>query len=273
MAGIQYGVSGVAANGRTDAEAEGGVAHWGGASGMRPEGEGWVMQANEPAAPQTSVSGAAGDDLTLLAALRAGDESAFVTLVERHHAALVRVARMYVHDAAVAQEVAQDTWLGVLNGIASFEPRASLKTWIFRILINRARTSATREGRSIPLSAAFDAQTAPDEPAVDPARFQPDDPASQRPGWWASRAAAPGKWELSPEDLVLAAETHACLTAAIAELAPSQREVITLRDIEGLTSDEVCNILAITETNQRVLLHRARSKVRQAVEHYMTRER
>lgn len=217
-----------------------------------------------------AAGGASQDDLALLEALRAGDESAFATLVERYHAALVRLARLYVHDAAVAQEVAQDTWLGVLNGIASFVPRASLKTWIFRILINRAKTSAAREGRSIPFSAAFDAQSAPDEPAVDPGRFQPDDPSSDQPGWWAT---PPGEWGSSPEELLLAAETRARLMAAIAELAPSQREVITLRDVEGLSSDEVCNILGISDTNQRVLLHRARSKVRQAVERYVTRER
>lgn len=204
-----------------------------------------------------------------MAALRGGDETAFVTLVRRFQPSLHRLALTYVHDAAVAQEVVQDTWLGVLKGIDHFESRASLKTWIFRILINRAKTSAQREGRLIPFSDVWDAAEDADEPAVDPDRFQPAD-SGGRPGWWAS---PPGEWNMSPEDALLAAETREYLERAVATLPDSQREVITLRDIEGLSSTEVCNLLHLTETNQRVLLHRARSRVRQALERYFGQER
>lgn len=209
------------------------------------------------------------EDMALVQALRAGDEAAFASLVERYNGALLRLARMYVHDRAVAEEVVQDTWVGVLNGIDRFEPRASLKTWIFRILMNRARTSAKREGRSVPFSEAWESGSEPDEPALDPDRFMaahaPDDPA----GWWVS---PPKDWGASPERAVLAAETRARVADAIATLPPQQREVITLRDVEGWSSAEVRNVLNISEINERVLLHRARSKVRQALERYFTQE-
>lgn len=210
------------------------------------------------------------EDLALLAALRAGDEAAFTTLVRRYNPSMLRVALMYVHDRAVAEEVVQDAWLGVLRGLDSFEPRASLKTWIFRILVNRAKTSAQREGRSIPFSAASSAEDEGDEPAVAPERFRTEDSANGPAGWWS---APPGEWGRSPEELLLAAETRSYLDRAVATLPPHQREVITLRDVEGLSASEVCNILGITEMNQRVLLHRARSKVRQALERYVTQER
>ena len=205
----------------------------------------------------------------LLAALRRGDEAAFATLVNRYQPALQRLALTYVHDAAVAQEVVQDTWLGVLKGIDTFEARASLKTWIFRILINRAKTSAAREGRQIPFSEAWDAAEEADEPALEPERFQPAESAVRR-GWWAS---PPRAWDTSPEEALLAAETRSQLERAVAALPDSQREVVTLRDIEGLSSAEVCNLLHLTETNQRVLLHRARSRVRRALERYFDQER
>lgn len=216
------------------------------------------------------ASGASQEDLALLAALRAGDEAAFTALVRRYTPAMLRVALMYVRDRAVAEEVVQDAWLGVLHGLDSFEPRASLKAWIFRIVVNRAKTSALREGRSIPFSAAASADDVSDEPAVAPERFRTEDSASGPAGWWS---APPGDWGRTPEELLLAAETRRYLDQAIAMLPPQQREVITLRDVEGLSASEVCNILGITEINQRVLLHRARSKVRQALERYFTQER
>ena len=220
--------------------------------------------------PETPAgAGATQDDRELLAALRMGDEAAFIMLVKRHHASLLRLALVYSRNRAVAEEVVQDTWLGVLNHLDTFEPRASLKAWIFRILVNRAKTSAQREGRAIPFSAGWDAQEEGDEPAMPADRFQPDDPASARPGWWAS---PPRDWGASPEEALLASETRSYLQSAIATLPASQREVITLRDIEGLPSAEVCNILGVTEINQRVLLHRARAKVRQAVERYFSQE-
>ena len=218
----------------------------------------------------SGASGASQEDLALLAALRAGDEAAFTALVRRYNPAMLRVALMYVRDRAVAEEVVQDAWLGVLRGLDGFEPRASLKAWIFRIVVNRAKTSALREGRSIPFSAASYAEDESDEPAVAPERFRTEDSANGPAGWWS---APPGEWGRSPEELLLAAETRRYLDQAVVTLTPQQREVITLRDVEGLSAGEVCNILGITEMNQRVLLHRARSKVRQALERYFAQER
>jgi RNA polymerase sigma-70 factor, ECF subfamily len=197
----------------------------------------------------------------LVAALRAGDESAFAALVDRYHASLVRLARMYVRDPAVAEEVAQETWLAVLGGIDRFEGRSSLKTWLFRILTNRAKTRGERERRTVPFSAVSDAS---DEPAVDPDRFQTE--ADRYPGGWKD---FPQPWEGDPEERLLAGEARALILHAIEELPPNQRAVITLRDIEGFSSDEARNVLDVSETNQRVLLHRARSKVRRALEQYL----
>ncbi len=214
-------------------------------------------------------AGPSREELDLIQALRAGDEDAFATLVKRYNPSLLRVALMYVHDRSVAEEVVQDTWVGVLRGIDTFEPRASLKTWMFRILVNRAKTSVQREVRSIPFSATWDALSEPGEPALDPDRFLASDSAHAPAGWWAS---PPRDWGASPEDALLAAETRGYLNRAIAGLPPTQQEVITLRDIEGLAASEVCNILGISEINQRVLLHRARAKVRQALERYFAQE-
>jgi RNA polymerase sigma-70 factor (ECF subfamily) len=175
---------------------------------------------------------------------------------------------MYVSDPAVAEEVVQETWLGVLRGLDTFEARSSLKTWIFRILMNKAKTRAIREGRVIPFSALEDPATDADGPSVDPDRFLPAD-HPQFPGHWKS---APDEWSQSPEQMCLSGETRAYIDAAIRQLKPSQREVITLRDIQGLRAPEVCEILGITEANQRVLLHRARSKVRRALEDFWARE-
>jgi RNA polymerase sigma-70 factor (ECF subfamily) len=195
------------------------------------------------------------DDAALVARLRKGDESAFRALIEMYHAMLVRVARMYVSTQAVAEDVAQETWLAVLEGINRFEGRSSLKTWIFRILTNRAKTRGIREGRSLPFSSLE-----PDDPAVEPARFHGADHAW--PGHWAS---APSGF---PEQRLLAGETREVIEDAIADLPPTQRAVITLRDLEGWSAEEVCNALTLSETNQRVLLHRARSAVRAALEQY-----
>jgi RNA polymerase sigma-70 factor (ECF subfamily) len=207
------------------------------------------------------TTAAARDDARIVAALRAGDEAAFRMLVAELHSALVRVALIYVPSRAVAEEVVQETWLGVLRGLDRFEGRSSLKTWIFRILTNTAKTRGQREGRTIPFSSLQSPGTVP-EPAVDADRFRPDDDP-RWPGHWASPPA-----EL-PEERLVASETREQLAMAIAELPASQRAVITLRDIQGWTSEEVCNALFITETNQRVLLHRARSKVRAALERYL----
>lgn len=204
------------------------------------------------------------DETQLIRALRQGDEAAFETLIERYHNALVRLAQMYVPDRAAAEEVTQETWLGVLQGIDRFEGRSSLKTWIFRILTNTAKTRGQRESRSLPFS-AFEDSSAEAEPAVDPARFRPEGERWAR--HWRPEAE-PHPWDERPEAYVEVQEVQTRLQAAIAALPPQQREVITLRDVEGWPADEVCNVLEISETNQRVLLHRARAKVRRALERY-----
>jgi RNA polymerase sigma-70 factor, ECF subfamily len=197
----------------------------------------------------------------LLDALRAGDEDAFAALVREYHPSLVRVARIYVPTQAAAEEVAQETWLGVLNGLSRFEGRSSLRTWIFRILTNIAKTRAVRDGRTLPFSALSDPCRVP-EAAVDADRFL--DPEHPRwPGHWALK---PEAW---PDDALIASETRERLAAAIEALPAAQRAVISLRDIEGWSSEEVRNALDLSETNQRVLLHRARSKVRAALEEYL----
>ncbi len=195
------------------------------------------------------------DETELIAALRAGDESAFRALIEMYHAMLVRVARMYVPTQAIAEDVAQETWLAVLEGLDRFEGRSSLKTWIFRILTNRAKTRGIREGRSLPFSSLE-----PAGPAVEADRFH--DGNHNWPGHWAALPRA------FPEERLLTAETRGVIERAIAALPPTQRAVISLRDVEGWSADEVCNALTLTETNQRVLLHRARSAVRTALERY-----
>jgi RNA polymerase sigma-70 factor (ECF subfamily) len=206
-------------------------------------------------------------DREIVQSLRDGDEHAFKSLVERYHASLLRIARMYVPSAEIAEDVVQETWIAVLNGIDRFEGRSSLKTWIHSILMNIAKTRGQRERRSIPFSSA--AAAGPDEPSVDPDRFfSPDDPstpAGAANGW----AVPPARWE-TPEESLLSGETRDVILNAIGELSPAQKEVITLRDLEGWSAPEVCNALDITETNQRVLLHRARSKVRAALEQYLT---
>ena len=200
-------------------------------------------------------------DAELIASLRAGDEAAFGQLVDRYQASLVRIARLYVSSQAVAEEVAQETWLGVLNGLDRFEERSSLKTWIFRILANIAKTRGTREGRTVPFSsvAADD-----DEPSVDPDRFIPAD-AERAPRHWA---VPPALWSTEPDERLLAGEVRELIFRTIDGLPPNQRAAIVLRDVEGWDSDDVRNELGVGETNQRVLLHRARSKVRQALEDY-----
>jgi RNA polymerase sigma-70 factor (ECF subfamily) len=201
----------------------------------------------------------------LLAALRSGDEVAFVRFVDLHHAAMVRVAARYVRDQAAAEEVAQEAWVAFLQSLARFEARSSLKTWLFRTLLNCARNRKRKDVHSVPFSAAFD----PSEPApaaVEPSRFRDQ-------GAWA------GHWSVAPrafgedgERRLLQGELRTQLLAALESLPPAQREVITLRDMEGFLSEEVCEVLNLSEANQRVLLHRARSRVRAGIEAYFDRE-
>jgi RNA polymerase sigma-70 factor, ECF subfamily len=202
----------------------------------------------------------ADDEQRLLSALKAGDEAAFAELVDRYHAGLVRLAMSYVRSRAVAEEVAQETWLGVIRGISRFEGRSSLRTWITRILINQAKTRALRERRSVPLSSL--AGELDDGPAVDPDRFR----NPQHPGAWSD---PPQDWAGLPEERLLGAETRAKVLEAIEQLPPMQRQVITLRDVQGWDSAAVRDLLELSEVNQRVLLHRARSRVRAALEQYL----
>lgn len=198
-----------------------------------------------------------------VARLRRGDESAFGEVISAYTPALLGVALAHVRTRAVAEEVVQETWLGVLKGLDRFEGRSSLKTWIFKILMNIAITRGVRESRSVPFSSLAQREAdAFDEP-VDPSRFFPAD-HDRWPGHWA---LAPTRWE-TPEGALLAGETHDCILRTVEELPPAQRTIITLRDIHGWPPEEVCDVLGVSDGNQRVLLHRARSKVRSAVERY-----
>ena len=198
-------------------------------------------------------------DAELVHALRAGDEAAFARLVDEWSPAMTRAALGYVRTRDVAEEVVQEAWLGVLKGLDRFEGRSSLKTWVFRILVNTAQTRGQRERRSIPMSNV--GPEAAEGPAVDPDRFLPAD-HDRWPGHWAH---APLPWP-EPAEALARGEARDAILAAIAELPERQREVITLRDVAGFDSAEVCNALDLSEVNQRVLLHRARSKVRGALE-------
>ena len=187
-------------------------------------------------------------DVSLLERLRDGDEQAFTTLVERYHSSMLRLALSYVPSRAVAEEVVQDTWLAVLRGLGRFEERSSLRTWVFTILVNRARSTGAREARSVPVADAG--------PVVDASRFGPS-------GGWA---VPPEHWAEEAESRVDAVKLSGLLRGGLDGLPGRQREVVLLRDVEGLSSAEVCEVLAISEANQRVLLHRGRSKLRQVLE-------
>jgi RNA polymerase sigma-70 factor, ECF subfamily len=200
-------------------------------------------------------------DEHLLGALRNGDEASFMVLVEKYQGSMLRVGGIYLRDAAVVEEVVQDTWLDLLEGLERFEGRSSLKTWLFTILTNNAKTRGKRESRSLSFSQLEGAET--DEPAVDPERFLP--PGQRWAGHWDNK---PQPWGRSIEEDVLSRELLQRIESAIQGLPSVQRTVISLRDVEGCSSEEVCNVLGVSETNQRVLLHRARSKVRQALEWY-----
>lgn len=196
-------------------------------------------------------------EAALVAALRAGDETAFRRLAAALHPALLRLARVHVPSDAVAEEAVQDTWLAVLRGLDRFEGRSSLKTWIFRILMNRARTAGAHERRS-----------GGDEVLPPPDRFLPEEHPTH-PGHWAE---PPAPWGDDPEQALLRREAMERLWQAVEALPPRQRAVLILRDIEGLTPAEACNILGLSETNHRVLLHRARTRVREALGAYLAGE-
>jgi len=203
-------------------------------------------------------------ECALVAALRAGDEDAFLTLTRRHEGPMLRVARTYVSSHATAEDVVQDTWLAVLRGVDRFDGRSSLKTWLYRILINRAKTAGQRDRRGVP-----DPPFAPQgldgsEPSVGAERFYD----VSHPQWAGHWKQPPTPWECTVEDRLVTSEVMGVIGAAITDLPPAQRLVVTLRDVECWTAQEVCGALGLSETNQRVILHRGRSKVRQRLESY-----
>lgn len=201
------------------------------------------------------------DDQHLLARLRAGDEDAFTTLVRQQHGALRSFVRTFVASPATADEVVQETWLAVLTGLSRFEGRSSLRSWIFSIAANQARRRAVRDGRTI-LFSDFAPAANEDEPAVDPSRFN-------AAGYWHQ---PPRPWDdFTPERLAASQQIRTALAAALDELPPAQRTVVILRDVAGCTAVEACNVLGISETNQRVLLHRGRARLRRLLEPVMER--
>lgn len=203
------------------------------------------------------------EDRALVERLLAGDEDAFRDLVASHHGSMVRLARSFVRNPATAEEVAQETWLQVLKGVEKFEGRSTLKSWIFSILANRSRTRAVRDGRTL-LFSDMSGEAGDAEPAVDPSRFN-------AAGYWH---LPPRRWDdLTPERLAASEQIGEHLASAIDELPDAQRAVVMLRDVEGCSSDEACNVLGISETNQRVLLHRGRSRLRRLLEPLMERGR
>jgi len=204
-------------------------------------------------------------DRELVAALRGGDREAFAEIVDAWSPGLLRLARLHVPSHAVAEEVVQESWVAVLRGLDRFEGRASLRTWVTSIVLNQARTHGRRERRMLPFASLRRRHDeGADEPAVDPERFQR--PGDERPGWWAN---PPARWG-DPEAWIDDAETRRVLFRTIASLPPRQREVITLRDVLGWSEAEACTVLDVTEGNERVLLHRARAKVRAALERHLS---
>lgn len=209
----------------------------------------------------TTSAEAQSGDRRIVAALRMGDERAFEELVDRYSAAMLRLAQDFVRSRAVAEEVVQETWLAVLNGIDRFEGRSSLKTWLFRILVNKAKTRGIREARTVPFS-ALDIEG--EEPTVPEDRFR--GPEDHWAGHWAS---PPRPLADVPEERLLSGELKVRLRDALATLPEAQRAVVTLRDVVGCGPEEVCELLGVSDGNQRVLLHRGRSKLRAALESYV----
>jgi RNA polymerase sigma-70 factor, ECF subfamily len=226
------------------------------------------MRRSAPRAPRRLSAGTRDDGLPpekeLVARLRDGDEALFVRVVGRYHASLVRLAMRHVGSRAVAEEVVQDAWIGVLRGIDRFEGRSSFRTWLHRIVTYTARTRSARESRSVPFSSLHGDEDP--APSVEPERFLPADHA-RWPGHWAS---VPANWEALPEERLESEEARRHIRAAMAALPPKQGEVVRLRDVEGRSPEEVCDLLMLSPGNQRVLLHRARSRLRAALEAFLS---
>ena len=211
--------------------------------------------------PESAVEAGSGYDRELVAALRVGDEATFARLVREHGPGMLRIARNYVSTLSVAEEVVQEAWLAALRSLERFEGRSSFKTWLYRILMNTAMSRGEREARTIPF-ATLAGEGGEGEVTVDPSRFQAE-------GRWAGHWSAPPENWASPEPRLLEAEARGVIDRTISELPRAQAMVITMSDIEDFEPEEICNVLDITLTNQRVLLHRARARVRQALEDYM----
>ncbi len=218
------------------------------------------MDGEQRTAPITTLP-----DHELIVRLRSGDETTFARLVEHYHASMVRIAAIYVNEYTVAEEVVQDTWIAILKGLDRFEGRSSLKTWIFTILSNRAKTRATRESRYVPL----ELNDEPDDDSSNAVRFNPA--GHPDAGVWAD-GSIPHEWESIPETQLLGQETRSIIFHTIESLSPNQQQVIRLRDVDGFSAEEVCNMLQLSESNQRVLLYRARERVRQALDSYFAQE-
>lgn len=214
------------------------------------------IRADEPARALPAAS-----EQALVAALRRGDEAAFARLVELHTPSMLRLAGRYVRSRSVAEDVVQETWVALLEGLDRFEERATVKTWLFRVLLNIARTRAVRERRVVPMS-ALDGDGGDDGPTVDPARFLPPDAA----GWPRHWASTPYDWRDRPELVALSREMLETVRRALEGLPERQRTVVELRDVDGLSAEEVCAVLGLSGANQRVLLHRGRARIRQAIE-------
>jgi RNA polymerase sigma-70 factor (ECF subfamily) len=211
-----------------------------------------------------SVEAATGaSDAELIDRLRSGDESAFAWLIDLYSAPLMRLAQAFVSYASIAEEVVQETWLAVVTGIGRFEGRSSIKTWLFTILTNRAKTRAWRESRTLSLS-WFELDAHGEEPAVDPLRFLP----ASHPKWPRHWASPPQPWSVGPEGVALDREMMAVLRVGLDNMPRGQRVVVALRDVHGWSSADVCTALGISESNQRVLLHRGRSRLRGVLEKY-----
>ena len=208
---------------------------------------------------------ASSPDAAVVARLLQGDETTFMMLVDQHQPAMLRLAQMYVSSRAVAEEAVQEAWIGILKGLPTFEARSSLRTWMYKIVTNVAKTRGVREGRSLPFSAL---SRDDDADPIDPSWFQgPDDPF---PGGWRT---FPDDWRGIPEDRLLGRETLDHISRALDAMPAMQAEVVRLRDVLGWSSDEVCNALDLTETNQRVLLHRGRSRIRRDLDTYLSEGR
>jgi RNA polymerase sigma-70 factor (ECF subfamily) len=201
----------------------------------------------------------------LLAALRAGDEAAFGTLIERYHTGMLGLAQLYLRDPALAEAVAHEAWLSLLRGLDGFPAHSSLKIWLFRSVLDGARVR--REQPGLPFSAAGDARAEQAEPAVEPGRFR--GPGDQWPGGWVT---FPPSWGPAPDQRLRSGDVRQLIGAAIGQLPPAQREVVVLRDVQGWTAQEVAQLLELSETTQRVLLHRGRSTLRRGLAHYLAGE-